>query len=182
MQRCAWVTDDPIYIHYHDTEWGVPLYDSQKLFEFLILEGAQAGLSWITVLKKREHYREVFDNFNPNIIANYNSQKIQKLLLNKNIIRNKLKINSAVTNAQAYLNLNQDFSEYLWNFVGNKPMSNHWRTPAETPTTSSISDQMSKTLKKAGFSFVGSTICYAFMQAVGMVNDHLINCFRHKNL
>ena len=182
MQRCAWVTQDPLYIHYHDTEWGVPLYDSQKLFEFLILEGAQAGLSWITVLKNREYYRKYFDNFNPEKIACYNSKKINSLLDNPHIIRNKLKINSAVNNSKAYLNLKQDFSAYLWDFVNDIPVRNHWKNPAEIPTTSSVSDQMSKALKQAGFSFVGSTICYAFMQAVGMVNDHLISCFRYNNM
>lgn len=182
VKRCAWVNSDPLYIQYHDTEWGVPVYDAQKLFEFLILEGAQAGLSWITVLKKREAYRKCFDNFEPEKIASYNAKKIQLLLNNKNIIRNKLKIHSAVKNAQALLNLNQDFASYIWNFVDGKPLEPHRKSSSEIPTRSSISDQMSKTLKKAGFSFVGSTICYAFMQAVGMINDHVTHCFRYDNM
>lgn len=177
-QRCAWVNDDPLYIHYHDEEWGRAIYDSHKLLEFLILEGMQAGLSWITILKKRENFREAFDNFDPEKIAKYKQSKIDKLLKNPGIIRNKLKINAAVTNAQLFLEIGKDnFSEYLWQFVDGKPIKNHWKTINQVPITTKESDNMSKTLKKRGFKFVGSTICYAFMQAVGMVNDHTMDCF-----
>jgi DNA-3-methyladenine glycosylase I len=181
--RCAWVTQDPLDIDYHDQEWGVPIYHSRQLFEFLILEGAQAGLSWLTVLKKRNHYRTCFDGFNPEKIANYDAAKIKKLLHDPGIIRNRLKIEATITNAQAYLNLLEqgiDFSEYLWDFVDGKPIKNHWKTIRSVPAQTSISDQMSKSLKKRGFKFVGSTICYAFMQAVGMVNDHTVDCFCYK--
>lgn len=181
-QRCVWVTDDPLYIDYHDTEWGVPVYDDRKLFEFLILEGAQAGLSWITVLKKRENYRACFDNFDPQIIAHYSKNKIEKLLVNPGIIRNRLKINSALINAKAFLEILDEygnFSDFIWQFVDGRPIQNTWRNSKEVPTKTVISDSMSKELKKRGFKFVGSTICYAFMQAVGMVNDHTMHCFRH---
>jgi len=181
--RCAWVTTDPIYIDYHDHEWGKPIFDDQKLFEFLILEGAQAGLSWITVLKKREAYRLAFDHFNPEKIARYDQQKIDALLKNPGIIRNQLKIKSTITNAQAYLNMlnnGTSFSSYLWNFVDREPVKNHWKQHTEIPTCTTISDALSKDLKKRGFKFMGSTICYAFMQAVGMVNDHTENCFLFK--
>ncbi len=181
-KRCAWVTEDPVYIDYHDTEWGVPIYDDQKLFEFLILEGAQAGLSWITVLKKRDNYRKAFDNFDPKKIAHYNENKIKKLLENPGIIRNKLKINSTISNAKAYLKIMDEygsFSHFIWQFVNGTPKKNFWKT-SEIPSKDSISDTMSKELKKRNFNFVGSTICYAFMQAVGMVNDHTIDCFKHK--
>lgn len=180
--RCAWVTDDPIYIEYHDKEWGVPIYDDQKLFEFLILEGAQAGLSWITVLKKRENYRAAFDQFDPIKIVRYNDNKIQKLLANPGIIRNQLKIKSVVSNAKAYLNVVHEygsFSKFIWHFVEGKPIQNKWKNLKEVPSRNLISDNLSKELKKRGFKFVGSTICYAFMQAVGMVNDHTENCFLH---
>lgn len=179
-KRCGWVSDDPLYIEYHDHEWGRPIYESQKLFEFLILEGAQAGLSWITVLKKRENYRKCFDHFDPKKIARYSEKKIEKLLQNPGIIRNRLKVNAVVTNAKLYLAMEKegiDFSEYLWGFVGGKPMNNHWKTFKQIPTMTSMSDKMSKDLKKRGFKFVGSTICYAFMQAVGMVDDHTTECF-----
>lgn len=178
--RCAWVTEDPLYIEYHDKEWGVPLYDDQQLFEFLILEGAQAGLSWITVLKKRDNYRKAFANFNPEKIARFTDKKIETLLQNPGIIRNHLKVNAARTNAQCYLTLQNEgvtFSDYLWNFVDGKPIHNHWKTLTQVPSNTSISDAMSKDLKKRGFKFVGSTICYAFMQATGMVNDHTTDCF-----
>lgn len=174
--RCAWVTDDPLYIHYHDHEWGVPIYDDRLLFEFLILEGAQAGLNWLTILKRRENYRITFENFNAEKIACYDEKKFQELLLNPGIIRNKLKIKSAITNAQAYLNI-KNFSDYLWNFVDHKPIKNSWKNHAKISTATKISEAMSNDLKKRGFSFVGSTICYAFMQATGMVNDHLTHCF-----
>lgn len=182
--RCQWVTQDPLYIEYHDKEWGVPVYDARKLFEFLILEGVQAGLSWITVLKKRENYRKAFDQFNPEKIARYNTQKINQLLANPGIIRNRLKINAAIINAQAYLAIQEetDFVDYLWQFVNGKPIHNHWKTSKQVPAKTAISDAMSKDLKKRGFKFVGSTICYAFMQAVGMVNDHIITCFRYKKM
>ena len=168
---------------YHDTEWGTPLYDNQKLFEFLILEGAQAGLSWITVLRKRENYRKAFDNFNPDKIARYTDAKKAKLLLNEGIIRNRLKIDSAIKNANAYLamqNNGEDFSEFLWSFVGGKPKQNKWTSMSQIPAFTAESDAMSKALKQKGFNFIGSTICYAFMQATGMVNDHIVDCYRYK--
>jgi DNA-3-methyladenine glycosylase I len=172
---------NPLYEAYHDQEWGQPLFDNIKLFEFLILEGAQAGLSWITVLKKREAYREAFMQFNPEKIARFDSKKIEELIQNPGIIRNRLKIESAITNAQAYLKLTeqQSFSDFLWGFVEGKPISNSWETMSEVPSRTELSDQLSKELKKRGFKFVGSTICYAFMQAVGMVNDHLQSCYKH---
>ncbi len=180
--RCQWVTDDPLYIKYHDQEWGVPIYDEQLLFEFLILEGAQAGLSWLTVLKKRDNYRACFDNFNPQKIALYNKQKINKLLTNSGIIRNRLKIQATVTNAKSFLQVKQEwgnFSDYIWHFVQGNPIQNHWKNLQQVPTSTFISDALSKDLKQRGFKFIGSTICYAFMQAVGMVNDHTTDCFRH---
>jgi len=184
-KRCVWVTDDSLYVDYHDKEWGVPIYDDQILFEFLILEGAQAGLSWITVLKKRENYRRCFANFDPNVIVRFNPSKIEKLLMNPDIIRNKLKIESVITNAKAYLQVINEydtFSKYIWSFVNNKPVCNYWKNLHQVPTKTPISDIMSKDLKKRGFKFIGTTICYAFMQAIGMVNDHTINCFRHKEI
>lgn len=183
--RCAWVTYDPLYINYHDNEWGVPIYDDRQLFEFLILEGAQAGLSWITVLKKRENYRLCFDNFDIEKIASYTPKKINNLLNNPGIIRNRLKITSTITNAQSYLKLLEEqksFSDYLWDFVDGKPIQNNRKNIKAIPAKSDISDRISKDLKKRGFKFVGSTICYAFMQAVGMVNDHTTDCFRYKVL
>ena len=180
--RCPWCGTDPLYMDYHDNEWGTPLYDNQKLFEFLILEGAQAGLSWITVLRKRENYRKAFDNFDPAKIARYTDAKKAKLLLNEGIIRNRLKVDSAIKNAQAYLTMQkngEDFSEFLWNFVGGKPKQNKWKSMSQVPAFTAESDAMSKALKQRGFNFVGSTICYAFMQATGMVNDHIIDCYRH---
>ena len=180
--RCSWCGTDPLYVTYHDEEWGVPVYDDQTLFEFLILEGAQAGLSWITVLRKRENYRKAFDNFDPEKIARYTDAKKAKLLLNDGIIRNRLKIDSAVKNAQAYLAMKksgEDFSEFLWSFVGGKPLQTK-RKPGEIPAFTPESDAMSKALKKKGFNFIGSTICYAFMQATGMVNDHVKDCYRQK--
>ncbi|HEV2613958.1 MAG TPA: DNA-3-methyladenine glycosylase I [Gammaproteobacteria bacterium] len=178
--RCAWVTADPLYIKYHDTEWGRPVYDDRVLFEFLILEGAQAGLNWLTVLKKRENYRQCFSNFNPELIAKYDTHKLAELINNPGIIRNKLKIQSAITNAQIFLKIQKEyksFSSYLWNFVDNKPVKNNWKSIKQVPATSDISDKLSKDLKKRGFKFVGSTICYAYMQAIGMVNDHAVDCF-----
>ncbi|MES2675577.1 MAG: DNA-3-methyladenine glycosylase I [Pseudomonadota bacterium] len=181
--RCSWCGTDNLYCDYHDNEWGTPLYDEQKLFEFLILEGAQAGLSWITVLRKRENYRLAFDNFNAEKIARYTDKKKSVLLQNEGIIRNRLKIDSAIKNAQAVLAMKksgENFSEFLWSFVDGKPKQNAWKTLREAPTSTPESDSMSKALKQKGFNFVGTTICYAFMQATGMVNDHMIDCYRHK--
>ncbi|HLF66034.1 MAG TPA: DNA-3-methyladenine glycosylase I [Gammaproteobacteria bacterium] len=178
-KRCAWVNADPLYIAYHDNEWGVPLYDEQKLFELLILEGVQAGLSWITVLKRRENYRLAFDQFNANKIARYDDTKVAELLNNSGIIRNRLKVQAAIKNARSYLQIKQEFnsfSDYIWQFVGS-PIQNNWREGREVPSQTDISDRMSKDLKQRGFTFVGSTICYAFMQASGMVNDHTLDCF-----
>ncbi|MBD3668688.1 MAG: DNA-3-methyladenine glycosylase I [Kangiella sp.] len=179
-KRCGWVSDDPLYIEYHDTEWGVPTYDDQQLFEMLCLEGAQAGLSWITVLKKREHYRKVFDHFDAEKIATYDQAKREQLLSDPGIIRNKLKVNAFIVNAQTYLRIKeqQSFSDYLWQFVGGEPIINNWKSLKEVPATTAESDAMSKQLKKDGFKFVGSTICYAFMQATGMVDDHTMDCFK----
>lgn len=183
-KRCAWVTDDPLYINYHDHEWGVPIYDEQLLFEFLILEGVQAGLSWITVLKKRDNYRIAFDNFDPQKIARYNQKKIDALLTNPGIIRNRLKIEASITNAKAFLAVKKEcgsFTDYIWQFVNGQPVKNHWQSSKQVPTSHQYAENMSKDLKKHGFKFVGSTICYAFMQAVGMVNDHTKDCFCYKN-
>ena len=180
--RCGWAGTDPIYVHYHDTEWGVPVTDDQKLFEFLILEGAQAGLSWLTVLKKRENYREAFANFDAQKVARFTPQKIEKLLLNPGIIRNRLKVSSAVRNAQAFLKVQDEFgsfAKYNWSFVNGETIINARKTLKELPAKTDISDAYSKDLKKRGFNFVGSTIMYAHMQAVGMVNDHLTSCFRY---
>lgn len=183
LSRCAWVTDDPIYIAYHDKEWGVPIYDDRLLFEFLILEGAQAGLSWLTILKRREYYRECFDHFDAEKIARYNEKKVKSLLGNANIIRNRLKVAASITNAKAYLQLKEEresFADYLWQFVDGKPLVNHWKSIKQVPASTPVSDKLAKDLKKRGFKFVGSTICYAFMQAVGMVNDHTMDYFRYK--
>jgi len=183
--RCRWANDVPLNVTYHDQEWGVPVFDDQVLFEFLILEGMQAGLSWITILKKRENYRLAFDYFDAKKIAKYTPAKIEKLLTNEGIIRNRLKVHAAITNAKAYLQVQQEwesFAAYIWNFVGNKPKQNKWQHMGQVPAMNEISDAMSKDLKKRGFKFVGSTICYAFMQAVGMVNDHTVDCFRHKEV
>lgn len=179
-----WVNDDPLYRRYHDEEWGVPIYDDKLLFEFLILEGMQAGLSWYTILKKRENYRNCLNNFDAKRIAKYNEKKIAALLTNEGIIRNRLKVNAIVQNAIAFLEVQSEFgsfSDYVWRFVNGKPIKNHW-PDGKTPATSAISDAFSKDLKKRGFKFVGSTICYAFMQAVGMVNDHAVDCFRYKKI
>lgn len=184
-QRCDWCRGNPLYEKYHDEEWGVPCYDDHTLFEFLLLEGAQAGLSWITVLKKREAYREAFDQFQPDKIARYGERDVERLLSNPGIIRNRLKIQSAIKNAQAYLRITdsgRSFSEYLWQFVEGVPIQNAVTSLREIPAATPVSDRMSKTLKKDGFSFVGSTICYAHMQATGMVNDHLVTCPRHRQV
>ena len=181
MQRCDWAKND-LAIRYHDTEWGVPLHDDRKLFEFLILEGAQAGLSWDTILRKRENYRAAFDNFNAQKIALYDDAKCSELLQNEGIIRNRLKIKSAVQNANAFLKIQKEFGsldKYIWNFVGGKPIVNSWKDLSKVPAKTEVSDAMSKDLKKRGFNFVGSTIMYAFMQACGLVNDHLVSCFRY---
>ncbi len=183
LERCQWCAGDNLYRAYHDKEWGVPLYDDDHLFEFLLLEGAQAGLSWITVLKKRENYRLAMDNFSAEKIARYGMRKKQQLLGNSGIIRNRLKIDSAIKNAQAFLDFKdrgESFSEYLWSFVDHQPVQNRFRTMSQVPATTEVSEAMSKSLKKLGFNFVGGTICYAFMQATGMVNDHLVACYRHK--
>jgi len=183
--RCVWVNDDPIYHDYHDREWGLPVTDDRLLFEFLILEGMQAGLSWLTILKKRDNFRACFNNFDARKIAKYDQRKINKLLADPDIIRNTLKIKAAITNAKTFLQIKQEwggFADYIWHFVDGKPVQNHWKNSKQVPATSTMSDEMSKDLKKRGFKFVGSTICYAFMQAVGMVNDHTTNCFRYKEL
>jgi DNA-3-methyladenine glycosylase I len=182
MKRCPWCEGFDLYREYHDTEWGVPVWDNRALFEMLILEGAQAGLSWSTVLKKRENYRQAFDKFEPEKIATYDDKKVLELLKNSGIIRNKLKITSAITNAKSYLKLQndgQEFSQFVWQFVNYKTILNRRISITEIPATTTESDAMSKALLKAGFKFVGSTICYAFMQASGMVNDHLVDCHRY---
>lgn len=180
--RCAWVNNEPLYQAYHDEEWGRPCYDDRALFELLILEGAQAGLSWITILKKRENYRRVFDNFDANKIARYTPKKIEKILLDPGIVRNRLKVNATVINARAFLELQKEpggFSGFIWSFVDGKPLLNNPTTLQEVPSKTAESDALSKALKKRGFKFIGSTICYAFMQAAGLVNDHTVDCFCH---
>ncbi|HLP76551.1 MAG TPA: DNA-3-methyladenine glycosylase I [Candidatus Paceibacterota bacterium] len=184
MNRCSWAQGD-LYVAYHDAEWGVPVHDDQKLFEMLILEGAQAGLSWITILKKRENYRRAFDNFDAEKIAKYNARKIEKLMGDAGIVRNRLKIEATIRNAKAFLEVRKEFGSfdaYIWRFVGGKPIQNRRKSLKEVPARTPESDVMSKDLLKRGFKFVGSTICYAFMQAVGMVNDHLDDCFRHSEV
>lgn len=182
--RCPWPTDD-LYIRYHDTEWGVPLHDDRKLFEFLVLEGAQAGLSWHTVLKKRENYRAAFDRFDPEKVARYKTAGISQRLNNPGLIRNRLKIQSAVQNAKAFLKVQAEFGSfdaYIWRFVDGRPVVNHWKSLNLVPARTPVSDAISRDLRQRGFNFVGSTICYAHMQATGMVNDHLVTCFRHREL
>ena len=183
--RCQWAGSDPLYIAYHDQEWGVPVRDDRLLFEFLILEGAQAGLSWSTILIKREGYRSAFDNFEPQKVAAYDDEKIAELLGNPGIVRNRLKVNAAIKNARAFLAVQDEFGSfaaYIWQFVGGEPKQNAWRSLSEVPAETDESRAMSKDLKRRGFSFVGPTICYAFMQAVGMVNDHVVDCFRYREL
>ena len=183
--RCGWCGDDELYQSYHDNEWGEPLHDEQKLFEFLCLEGAQAGLSWITILRKRENYRAAFDHFDAEKIARYDDVRIASLLANPGIVRNKLKVNGFVKNARAYLQMREQgisLDDYCWNYVARKPIQNHWKSMAQMPANTALSDAMAKDLKTRGFTFVGSTICYAFMQATGLVNDHLVECFRHDQL
>ncbi len=185
QNRCGWVTSDPLYLAYHDTEWGVPEYDDRKLFELLILEGAQAGLSWLTVLKKREGYRSAFAQFEAKKIATFTDRDVEKLLLNEGIVRNRLKVAATIHNAHAFLMLKKEqgsFADYLWQFIGGKPKANAWKSLKEVPAKTTESDTMSKDLTKRGFKFVGSTICYAFMQATGMVNDHIVDCFRYKEV
>jgi DNA-3-methyladenine glycosylase I len=183
--RCAWCGTDPLYLRYHDEEWGVPVHDERKHFEFLILEGAQAGLSWITILRKRENYREAFAGFDPARVARFGKREVTRLLKNPGIVRNRLKIESAIKNARAFLEVQDEFDgfdKYVWRFVGGKPIRNRWTGMKQIPARTMESDALSKDLKKRGFSFVGSTIIYAHMQAVGMVNDHVAGCFRYKQL
>ena len=183
-RRCPWAQGDQ-YIAYHDREWGVPVHDDRLLFEFLILEGAQAGLSWATILKKRENYRAAFHEFKPAIVAKYTQRDQERLLADAGIVRNRLKIDSAIDNAKAFLEVQAEigsFDRYIWQFVGGRPIQNGWKAITDVPARTAESDAMSKDLKRRGFRFVGSTICYAFMQAVGMVNDHLVDCFRHREL
>jgi len=183
--RCEWSGTDPLYLKYHDDEWGVPLHDDQGLFELLTLEGAQAGLSWLTILRKRDNYRKAFHGFDPQKIAGYSAADVERLLADPGIVRNRRKIESAISNAQKMIATQDEFGSFdsfLWSYVDDQPIQNAWRTLAEVPAKTAISDMMSKDLKKRGFSFVGSTICYAFMQSAGMVNDHVVGCFRHAQL
>jgi DNA-3-methyladenine glycosylase I len=183
--RCEWPASHPLMLEYHDTEWGVPVHDDRKLFEFLVLDAAQAGLSWRTVLLKRENYRQAFDNFDAEKVARYSEKRVAKLLQNPGIIRNRLKINSAIVNARSVLATQEEFGtfdRYIWQFVGDKPRVNRWESLKQLPAKTKESDAMSKDMKQRGFSFVGSTICYAFMQAAGMVNDHMVTCFRHREV
>ena len=183
--RCSWAGTDPLYVAYHDTEWGVPEHDDRRLFEMLVLEGAQAGLSWLMILRRREGYRRAFDGFDPRIVAAYDERKVAELLTDAGIVRNRLKILAAIRNAQKFLEVQQEFGSfaaYQWRFVGGRPKKNAWRTLQEIPARTVESDTLSKDLSKRGFKFVGSTICYAHMQAVGMVNDHVVDCFRYDEI
>lgn len=185
MQRCDWAGNDPVYQQYHDTEWGVPLHDEQRLFEFLILEGMQAGLSWLTILRKRDNFRRAFDDFDFEKVARYSSRKRAALLDDVGIIRNRLKIDAAINNARAFLAVREkygSFDSFIWGYVDHEPIQNHWRSMAEVPATTPLAKTISKDLKKLGFSFVGPTIVYSHMQATGMVNDHLTGCFRHREV
>ena len=185
MKRCVWATGDELYLTYHDTEWGVPVYDDRKLFEMFILEGAQAGLSWLTVLRRRENYRKAFDGFAPHTMAYWDRERIETLRHNPGIIRNRLKIEGARSNARAFLKVVAEygsFSDFIWSFVNGRTIQNSWKNVQDIPQTTPESDRMSKELKRRGFKFAGPTICYAFMQAVGLVNDHTVDCFRHKEL
>jgi len=184
-KRCGWCGTDPLYVAYHDSEWGVPLHDDRTLFEFLVLEGAQAGLSWLTVLRKREAYRAAFDGFDPDVVAAYNARKVRSLLLNDGIIRNRQKIEAAIANARAFLDVQEEFGSfdaYVWRFVGGKPRRNAWKSLRQIPASTSEAEALSRDLKTRGFRFVGPTICYAHMQATGMVNDHLVECFRYREI
>ena len=181
--RCAWVGTTPLSIRYHDREWGVPAHRDRRLFEMLVLEGAQAGLSWSIILKKRQNYRKAFDHFNPELVARYSPARVRQLMANEGIVRNRLKIEGAITNARAFLEVQKEygsFNKYIWQFVDGKPIVHHFRTLKQVPPKTELSDAISKDLRERGFTFVGSTICYAFMQAVGIVNDHTIGCFRRK--
>ena len=183
--RCQWCSDDPLYIAYHDNEWGVPVHNDQRLFEFIILEGAQAGLNWLTILKKRENYRKAFSDFDCKKVANYGDDDVIRLLGNAGIVRNRLKIASAIKNARGVLKIQAEFGSldaYLWGFVDGMTKQNSWESMAELPAKTEISERLSKDLKKRGFNFVGPTICYALMQAIGMVNDHTVDCFRYKEI
>ena len=183
--RCSWCGEDPLYVKYHDTEWGKPIFDDDKLFEFLILETFQAGLSWITILRKRENFRKAFDNFDYQKVAKYGDTKFEELIQNAGIIRNKLKIKATISNATAFIEVQKEFgsfSKYIWGFVDHKPIINHWKTLEEIPANTQLSDKLSLDLKKRGFKFVGSTVIYAHMQATGMVNDHITDCFRFKEV
>ncbi len=183
--RCSWSSTDPLYRKYHDTEWGVPLHNDRRLFEFLILDGAQAGLSWFTILKKRQNYRKAFDHFDPHKIAGYDTRKVSELLSNEGIVRNKLKINAAIQNAISFLGVQKEFGSfdnYIWQFVGGETIKNKWNTLEEIPAQTPASAAMSADLKNRGFKFVGPTICYAFMQAAGLVNDHVVGCFRYEEV
>lgn len=185
MKRCQWCGDNPIYVDYHDNEWGVPLKDDQTLFEFLVLEGMQAGLSWLTILKKRDNFRKAFAQFDPKKVAKFTEKDYERLMQDAGIIRNKLKIRAAINNAQRYLEVQKEFgsfADYIWSFVNHKPLINSWKTMSDLPAKTELSDQISKDLLKRGFKFVGSTIVYAHMQATGMVNDHTTDCFRYKAL
>lgn len=185
INRCSWTRTDPLMIDYHDTEWGVPLHDDRKIYEFLVLEGMQAGLSWLTILRKRENFREAFRGFDPAMAAKFGSRDINRLMSDAGIIRNRQKLEAAIVNAQKFLIVQKEFGSfdrYIWAFVGGKPIQNRFRTEAEIPATSQESDQLSKDMKQRGFKFVGSTILYAHMQATGMVNDHLVSCFRYRSL
>jgi DNA-3-methyladenine glycosylase I len=185
VTRCGWAGSDPLYVEYHDREWGRPNHDDRHLFEMLILEGAQAGLSWITILRKREHYRRAFDGFDPEIVARYGARKVSALLADPGIVRNRLKIDAAIANARACLAAREEsgsFDAFIWRFAGGRPKVNRWRTLKEIPASTPESDAMSRELRRRGFKFVGSTICYAYMQAVGMVNDHLLDCFCHREV
>jgi DNA-3-methyladenine glycosylase I len=184
-KRCAWSGTDPLYVAYHDEEWGVPVHDDRHLFEFLVLEGAQAGLSWITILRKRDAYRRAFDRFDPGKVAGYDKRKVATLLGDAGIVRNRAKIESAIKNARAFLEVQAEFGSfdaYQWRFVDGRPVQNRWRAMSEIPPRSALSDAMSKDLKSRGFNFVGSTIVYAHLQAVGMINDHVVDCFRHREV
>jgi DNA-3-methyladenine glycosylase I len=183
--RCGWVTDDPLYLAYHDTEWGVPVHDDRVLFEFLVLEGAQAGLSWITILRKRENYRRAFAAFDPARVARFDTARVARLMQDEGIVRNRLKIESTVSNAKAFLAVQREFGSfdrYAWRFVEGRPLRNRFELQRDVPPRTAISDAMSKDLKKRGFRFVGTTILYAWMQAVGLVNDHIVTCFRHRQI
>jgi DNA-3-methyladenine glycosylase I len=185
MNRCPWCGTDELYVKYHDEEWGVPVHEDRKHFEFLVLESAQAGLSWITILRKRENYRSAFDNFDPVRIAEYDEQKINELLQNPGIIRNRKKVEAAVNNANQFLKIQQEFGSfdnYIWSFVDNKPVVNHWQSISEVPATSEFSDKVSKDLKSRGFKFLGTIVIYSHLQAIGVINDHLADCFRHKEV